>query len=262
MRKSGYLIIEGNIGAGKSTLAKALTDAFTRAGLNAEFLPEPDEHTNPFLKLYCEDSPRWSYTMQCHLLHRRFASTMYAQTGAMTGRGWYIMDRSFFGDLCFANVQRKDGFFNNDEFKSYVGNNNILRTFLHYPTAAIFLDVTPEECVRRMKKRMEKNTGRKCESNYNMDYFESLQAEITNLACFLTSKCSYLKVLQWNDEKNAEQIDAVCDDLVADLTACDIVEPYDVYSPWGIDAGKLWQIATYERIVDDLKVLAARENNT
>ena len=256
MRKSGYLIIEGNIGAGKSTLAMALTDAFQRAGLNAEFLPEPDESTNPFLKLYCENKTRWAYTMQCHLLHRRFASTLYAQAGAQTARGWFVLDRSFFGDLCFANVQRNGGFFTDFEFKSYVENNEIMRSFLHYPTAALFLQVSPEECVRRMKKRMETNTGRKCEDNYDLSYFYSIQCEINRLENFMKDKCD-LRRLDWECEKSADEIAAVCDDLVRSLTDQPGVEPYDVYSPWGINGGKLWKIEAKS----DLHGLAERENS-
>lgn len=59
MRQNGYVIIEGNIGAGKSTFAHALVTVFKANGLKAQLLSEPDETNNPFLPLYYSDPKRW-----------------------------------------------------------------------------------------------------------------------------------------------------------------------------------------------------------
>ena len=82
MNASGYVIIEGNIGVGKSTFSAILAEEFKRAGLRAEYLPEPDETTNPFLEAYYKDPAAHAYEMQCHLLHKRFEATQYAVAGA------------------------------------------------------------------------------------------------------------------------------------------------------------------------------------
>lgn len=44
---SGVIIVEGNIGAGKSTFAQHLAKA-----LDGEYLPEPADGTNPYLADY------------------------------------------------------------------------------------------------------------------------------------------------------------------------------------------------------------------
>ena len=54
-----FIIIEGNIGAGKSTLAKALS-----AELGGTVQLEPAEGTNPYLPLYYSDPSRYSFVMQ------------------------------------------------------------------------------------------------------------------------------------------------------------------------------------------------------
>ena len=73
----GLVIVEGNIGAGKSTFAKHLADA-----LNGEYLPEPDEKTNPYLADYYRDPARWAFDVQMFLLTKRYRAQRYAQSKA------------------------------------------------------------------------------------------------------------------------------------------------------------------------------------
>jgi deoxyadenosine/deoxycytidine kinase len=79
---NGYIIIEGNIGVGKSTFSRILADAFIKREKRAEYLLEPDDKTNPFLAAYYADPKGTAYKMQMHLLHRRFRDTRYAQAAA------------------------------------------------------------------------------------------------------------------------------------------------------------------------------------
>lgn len=255
MRQSGYLIVEGNIGAGKSTFAKALTRAFHDLGLAAEYLPEPDEQTNPFLQRYYSNSKRWAFTMQCHLLGKRFEATQYAQHGAQAGRGWFIMDRSYFGDLCFANVQRRDGYFDDDEFKSYVTLHHAMQTFIHFPTAAIFLEVDPSRCLERINKRMSEKEGRKCESSISMKYLSELNDELVKLSRFMNGKAEIFRSFGWNAPKTSEGIDQIAARLVGSITEHKLSDRFDTYSPWGADGDKLFEVDG----ISDFKGLAQRE---
>lgn len=200
MRKSGYTIIEGNIGVGKSTFSAILAEEFQALGCHAEYLPEPDETTNPFLAEYYAHPKETAYKMQLHLLHQRFKSTQYAQTAALDGRGWYILDRSYYGDICFARVQVADGFFSPEELTSYLDAHRNMRRFIEPPTAAIFLQAKPETCAQRICKR-----ARDCEKSVPLDYLRELDSEIEKLSCVLSARCPVIRV-PWDDERTAGEL--------------------------------------------------------
>lgn len=103
---SGVIIVEGNIGAGKSTFAQHLAKA-----LDGEYLPEPADGTNPYLADYYADPAKWAFEMQMFLLTRRYRAQKYAQGKVRHKGGFVVLDRSYYGDVCFANVQRQLGYF-------------------------------------------------------------------------------------------------------------------------------------------------------
>lgn len=199
-RSSGYVIVEGNIGVGKSTFSRLLAETLRAEGLRAEYLPEPDETTNPFLSSYYADPARYAYKMQMHLLHQRFKSTRYAQAAALADRGWYILDRSYYGDICFANVQVKDGYFTTAEQASYLDAHRNMREFIEPPTCAVFLHASPETCARRMAIR-----GRTCEAGVPLDYLRSLHREIEALEKTLTARTCVVP-LEWNDDMTEDEL--------------------------------------------------------
>lgn len=220
--KSGYIIIEGNIGVGKSTFARALAGAFERAGEKARYLPEPDETSNPFLAGYYDDPKANAYKMQMHLLHQRFKATQYAQKAAKFGEGWFIMDRSYFGDLCFADVQIKRGFFTQAEYKSYLDAHRNMREFIEYPTAAIFLKAKPAVCKERIETR-----DRQCERGVKLSYLKALQTEINRLEKRMATRCP-VQSLDWNADKTSAELCAAADELVKAIHMMDsITGPWD-----------------------------------
>lgn len=206
-RDSGYVIIEGNIGVGKSTFSQLLVDALRRAGVRAEYLPEPDEKTNPFLAQYYADPARYAYAMQMHLLHQRFKSTRYAQAAALAGKGWYVLDRSYYGDICFANVQVKDGYFTEAEQASYLDAHRNMREFIEPPTCAIFLHASPETCKRRIEVR-----ARECEEGVPLDYLRALQGEIDALEKTLRARGPVIG-LDWSDDADLWELRERADKL-------------------------------------------------
>lgn len=200
MEKSGYLILEGNIGVGKSTFSRLLADAFRKVAGRAEYLPEPDEKTNPFLAEYYESPAKTAYKMQMHLLHQRFKSTRYAQAAALAGKGWYVLDRSYYGDVAFARVQCELGYFRPAEAASYMDAHRNMREFLEPPTAAIFLCAPPEVCARRIAER-----ARACESGVPLSYLQSLDREICSLRRTLGNRCRVLE-LDWSTDRNETEL--------------------------------------------------------
>lgn len=236
MLENGYVIIEGNIGVGKSTFAGHLADALRAKGLKATALYEPDETNNPFLPLYYADPKKHAYEMQMHLLHKRYAVTQYAQWGAMSGQGWFILDRSFYGDLCFAAVQMRDGYFTPEQIESYHAAHRNMELHLGMPTAAIFLHADAEQCRARISKRMSEKAGRECESSIETKYLTDLQAEIDRLEGYMTGRTRVFSSL-WQSctpDHLAQKAGEFASRLV-DGVSC--VPSY--FCPWGTDFAAL-----------------------
>lgn len=210
-RQSGYVIIEGNIGVGKSTFARLLGDTLRASGIPAEYLPEPDEKTNPFLASYYANPGLTAYKMQMHLLHQRFKGTRYAQAAALAGHGWYILDRSYFGDICFAHVQEKSGFFTPAEAESYIDAHRNMREFIEPPTCAIFLDASPETCARRIGIRQ-----RVCEADIDLGYLQALDSEIRALADTLSRRCPVWH-LEWDIDASPAELSERASDIARRL---------------------------------------------
>lgn len=200
MCDSGLIIIEGNIGAGKSTFAKELANA-----LNGEYIPEPDETTNPYLADYYKDPARWAFDIQMFLLSRRFRAQKYAQSLVRHKGGFVVMDRSYYGDVCFANVQHQLGYFSDRDYHTYLAHHTDMKVSLEPPKALIYLDAAPDVCLKRISKRLKEKTGRECEAGIELDYLERLREEIRHLVYSL-SDYTYAHEIKWNDEKTPEEI--------------------------------------------------------
>lgn len=235
MLENGYVIIEGNIGVGKSTFSELLAEAMRKCGVKAQTLPEPDETNNPFLSLYYEDPARHALEMQMHLLHKRYAATQYAQWGAMAGQGWFILDRSFYGDLCFAAVQMHRGYFSQAQVESYHSAHRNMQLHLGMPTAAFFLHADPDECRSRISKRISEKAGRVCESGIEIEYLAELQTEIDALEAYMAGKTRVFST-PWPG-CSLDGLRDKADDFAAQLLHGMSVPSY--FCPWGSDFAAL-----------------------
>lgn len=219
----GLVIVEGNIGAGKSTFAKHLADA-----LQGEYLPEPDEKTNPYLADYYRDPARWAFDVQMFLLTRRYRAQRYAQSKVRHyGNGFVVLDRSYYGDVCFANVQRQLGYFSQRDYDTYLCHHTDMKAFLEPPAMAIFLDVSVNVCKERINKRLSEKAGRKCESDISLDYLHRLDQEINALADSMEGN-TIVKRLPWNNEKTDDRIRHLCEGFALDIKA----HKQSVYDFW------------------------------
>lgn len=241
---SGVIIVEGNIGAGKSTFAQHLAKA-----LDGEYLPEPADGTNPYLADYYRDPARWAFEMQMFLLTRRYRAQKYAQGKVRHKGGFVVLDRSYYGDVCFANVQRQLGYFSERDYNTYLSHHTDMKVNLEPPAVAIFLCVDTSVCKERINKRLSEKEGRKCESGITLDYLDKLDNEIRALADSMRGN-TIVKELPWTAERSDETIGRACEAFAFDIKA----RKQSVYDFWtGTDGiGDGWNLA-------DLKGLAARE---
>ena len=211
-KRKKVVIIEGLIGSGKTCLTRDLGDVFKSQGDNTLVIFEPDEkdNANPYLAMYYDDPARWSFTMQAHLLASRFRMHLNAQWHAMQGAGYAILDRSYFGDTAFAKVQVKRGLMSPDEFATYSLLYHGMTASVLLPAVCVRLQVSPETCNRRIKKRMEAETGRTCENAIDLGYLRDLDDEINHMVGVLRSQGVTILDIPWDEDRTEEQrLDAV-----------------------------------------------------
>ena len=208
----GVIIVEGNIGAGKSTFAQILARA-----LDGEYLPEPADGTNPYLADYYRDPARWAFEMQMFLLTRRYRAQKYAQCKVRhRGGGFVVMDRSYYGDVCFANVQRELGYFSERDYATYLSHHTDMKVNLEPPAVAIFLNVAPGICRQRISQRLSEKEGRKCEAGISIEYLQALEREIDKLEDSMAPS-TLTKHLSWSAERSADEIARLCDGYALDI---------------------------------------------
>ena len=100
---SKYIVIAGNIGAGKSTLVKKLTES-----INWEPYYEPVSE-NPYLKDFYKDMHKWAFHSQLFFLSDRMSMHKELQEF----RGNVVQDRSIYEDAeIFARNLYINGFMN------------------------------------------------------------------------------------------------------------------------------------------------------
>ena len=159
MAEDNFIGISGLIGAGKTTLAKALGKL-----LNLPVYYEPIIE-NEYLEDFYKDMKRYSFSFQIYLLNCRFRQhqqVLWSGTGG-------IQDRTLYEDSIFAKVLYEDGNMEEREYKTYLNLFKSMSNFMKKNTLIIHLDCKPEESLERIKKR-----ARGCETGITVEYLRKL----------------------------------------------------------------------------------------
>lgn len=138
------VLIEGNISAGKSTLAVELGRK-----LGWKVFLEPAEE-NPYLGRFYADPPRWALVMQLWLLHQRNQTYLAAAEWVRAGGAGAILDRSIWSDWVFAECNRREGNIDGEGFASYAEQREAMLEELPLPGGVIYLVAPPEVCHARV----------------------------------------------------------------------------------------------------------------
>lgn len=192
------VILTGLIGSGKTTLSQELA---AQLGEDTLWMSEPDEKEgrNPYLSDYYKDGKRWSLTMQVHLLQTRFRQHLEAQWATMNSNRYAVLDSSYWQDTAFARLQLKMGLMDEREFQTYAGLYHAMTAHVLLPTVCVRLVVDPEIAAERIARRMEIQTGRKCENVIDLQYLKNLDAEIEAVSKTLQSMGVCLIEVPWNE---------------------------------------------------------------
>lgn len=198
--KGRLIIVEGNISAGKTTLCATLSEA-----LGGKVFLEPTL-SNPYLTDFYADPQRWGLKMQLWLLRQRYRTYIDSVVHTLESGSSVILDRSVWSDWVFAENSRVDGLISPEGFEYYLAIRGQMLARLPAPHIAVFLDVDPSECHRRIHDVRKRD----CESGIPVEYLQGLHKCYHLFVDELRSKGSKVLHYRW------DQFGSV-DDVVNDI---------------------------------------------
>ncbi len=157
--KYDYIVVEGNIGTGKTSLATRLADDH-----NAKLVLERFAD-NPFLPLFYEQPQRYAFPLELSFLADRYQQLNDELAPRELFKQQTISDYLLSKSLIFATITLK-----NDENQLYQRLFHIINPHLPKPDILIYL----HKDINELRKNIEKR-GRDYEKNITDDYLESLE---------------------------------------------------------------------------------------
>ena len=170
------LCLEGNIGSGKSTLVNALRENNVYAIREPveKFQTVPGTKTKP-LQMYYSDPCKIATVFQCYaqstLTQTTFEETKFLENECRKNNtnAVIVFERMVENNMeTFGRITRK--YMSEDQYNMLNCVSKALMTMSPKPDAMIYLDIDPEECSRRIKKR-----NRSCETDIPVDYLREFK---------------------------------------------------------------------------------------
>lgn len=189
--KYNYIVIEGNIGAGKTTLASMIAK-----DCNAKLILERFAD-NPFLPRFYSDPARYSFPLELSFLADRYRQLKEELMEQDLFRCFTVADYYFMKSLVFSSKTLE-----HDEFSLYRQIFYIIYNQLPKPDLYVYLHVPPERLLRNIAIR-----GREYEKSITAEYLSGIQE-------------SYFTFFRQNPENRY---------LVLDVTNLDFVASNDDY---------------------------------
>ncbi|MFN3380778.1 deoxynucleoside kinase [Runella zeae] len=164
-----HIAITGNIGAGKTTLARKLSEHY-----KWDVLYEAVEG-NPYLADFYEDMARWSFNLQVFFLNSRFSQaqkirSMHYQT--------VVQDRTIYEDaFIFAKNLADTGMMEARDYQNYLMLYETITNTIQAPDVIVYLKADLPKLRRQIQKR-----GRDFEQSITDEYLLNLNGLYENFA--------------------------------------------------------------------------------
>lgn len=210
VQRCGYHIcVLGTIGAGKTTLTKALQKVIEEKEGRCEGFYEPVSQ-NAILPLFYKDPSRYAMTMQIYMLNRRLEQQRCVQDLALAGISC-VQDSSVFGDTCFVEMLMKSGVLGLEEVDVYSELFLNMTRDVMYPSLIVYLNCPPDISVSRIHKR-----GREFEQDISTDYVKALNDEVKVL-CDEFSRYTFVKEVDASIDMTQDEIEQMASDIFNEL---------------------------------------------
>ena len=156
--KYNYIAIEGNIGAGKTSLASLMSDEFNAKVVLERFAD------NPFLPKFYEDKDRFAFPLEMSFLADRYQQLSDDLAQFNLFKNLIVSDYYIFKSLIFAQVTLQK-----DEYALYRKMFDIMYKEISKPDLYIYLYQNTDRLLENIKKR-----GRDYEQNIQADYLQKI----------------------------------------------------------------------------------------
>lgn len=155
-----HIGIAGNIGSGKTTLTRMLSEHYG-------WTPKYEAVTyNPYIEDYYRDIHRWSFNMEVYFLTQRFRDILEISRSEET----IIQDRTILeGVYIFASNNMDMGNISERDFRTYMDLFELMMSLVRLPDLLIYLKSSIPRLVEKIQKR-----GREYEKSMSIEYLTGL----------------------------------------------------------------------------------------
>lgn len=193
-----FLAIAGNIGVGKTTLTKLISEKF---GWDCYF---EKVINNPYLDDFYADMKRWSFNLQVFFLSKRFMDQRIISESVRPS----VQDRSIYEDAeIFAYILHKQRNMSDRDYENYRDLFYTMMSYLRKPDLIVYLRASTWTLISRIRKR-----GREFEKKINIEYLHELNEAYEHWIKMIKDDFNVLVVDadKMDFEKHPEQLDDVC----------------------------------------------------
>jgi len=154
-----FIVIEGNIGAGKTSLSKMISEEY-----NAKLILEQFAE-NPFLPKFYKDPEKYSFQLETSFLIDRYSQLRNDLQNLDLFKSFLVSDYFFSKSLIFAKNTLEG-----DEYQLYRKIFNVIYSSLLKPDLYVYLHVSVDKLMENIKKR-----GRDYEQEIKPEYLYKIQ---------------------------------------------------------------------------------------
>ena len=158
LQQYNYIAIEGNIGAGKTTLAEKIAQDFNAKTVFERFAD------NPFLPKFYKDQNRYAFPLEMSFLADRYQQLSDDLAQFDLFKDFIVADYHIFKSLIFAKVTLQE-----DEFRLYKTLFDIIYKEMPKPDLYIYLYQNTDRLLQNIKRR-----GRSYEQEIPADYLDKI----------------------------------------------------------------------------------------
>ena len=191
-----HIAVVGNIGSGKTTLTRLLSQHY---GWEPKY---EDVDVNPYLSDFYNDMQRWSFNLQIYFLNKRLQGIVDIRNSQLD----VIQDRTIYEDArIFAPNLHAMGLLSTRDFENYKSLFELMISLVKPPDLLIYLKASIPTLVYQINKR-----GRAYESGIRVDYLEGLNERYEDwVANYTDGKKLILNVDELKFEDNPQDLQKV-----------------------------------------------------
>ncbi|WP_413513773.1 2-amino-4-hydroxy-6-hydroxymethyldihydropteridine diphosphokinase [Myroides odoratus] len=204
LKKLNFVAIEGNIGAGKTTLTHRIAEDFNAKSIFEGFAD------NPFLPKFYEDANRYAFPLEMSFLADRYSQLADDLAQFDLFKAFIIADYYIFKSLIFAQITLEE-----DEFRLYQQVFDIMYKETPKPNLYVFLYQNTDRLLENIQKR-----GRSYESDISGQYLDKVtQGYINFMKTLPSNKVLLIDISDLDFVANQRDYIQILDLIEAKLTS-------------------------------------------